>query len=88
MDRIGPDWTRSDQIGPENRNFIKISGLEEDVESNTRREFERFLIAILQCQREEGVDAIDEEGAEADAQELYDVSSTHGIFLPREYLQI
>ena len=53
-----------------------VSGLEDDVESNTRREFERFLLAILQCQREEGVDAIDEEGAEADAQELYDVSSS------------
>ena len=50
--------------------------MEEDIESNTRREFERFLIAILQCQREEGVDAIDEDGAEEDAQELFDVSIT------------
>ena len=57
------------------RIFMTFSGLEDDVESNTRREFERFLLAILQCQREEGVDAIDEDGAEADAQELYDVSS-------------
>ena len=56
------------------RILMTVSGLEDDVESNTRREFERFLLAILQCQREEGVDAIDEEGAEADAQELYDVS--------------
>ena len=53
---------------------MTVLGLEDDVESNTRREFERFLLAILQCQREEGVDAIDEDGAEADAQELYDVS--------------
>ena len=53
---------------------MTFSGLEDDVESNTRREFERFLLAILQCQREEGADAIDEDGAEADAQELYDVS--------------
>ena len=54
---------------------MTVLGLEDDVESNTRREFERFLLAILQCQREEGVDAIDEDGAEADAQELYDVST-------------
>jgi len=54
--------------------------LEEDVESNTRREFERFLIAILQCQREEGVDAIDEDGAEADAQELYDAGEDRWLF--------
>ena len=53
---------------------MTVLGLEDDVESNTRREFERFLLAILQCQREEGIDAIDEDGAEADAQELYDVS--------------
>ena len=53
---------------------MTVLGLEDDVESNTRREFERFLLAVLQCQREEGVDAIDEDGAEADAQELYDVS--------------
>jgi len=54
--------------------------LEEDVESNTRREFERFLIAILQCQRDEGVDAIDEEGAEADAQELFDAGEDRWLF--------
>jgi len=54
--------------------------LEEDVESNTRREFERFLLAILQCQREEGVDAIDEDGAEADAQELFDAGEDRWLF--------
>merc|ERR1712035_203318 len=54
--------------------------LEEDVESNTRREFERFLIAILQCQREEGIDAIDDDAAVEDAQELYDAGEDRWLF--------
>ena len=42
--------------------------LEEDVQSETRGDFSRLLVAVLQGQREEGIDAIDEEAAEADAQ--------------------
>lgn len=44
--------------------------LESDVESETRGDFKRLLIAILQGQREES-DEVDEDAAEEDAQELY-----------------
>jgi len=44
--------------------------LEEDVESETRGDFKRLLVAILQGQREES-DEVDEEAAEADASELF-----------------
>ena len=47
--------------------------LMEDIENNCRREFERFMLAILCCAREEGLDAIDEDQAAEDAQELFDV---------------
>lgn len=47
--------------------------LMETVASNTRSEYERFMLALLLAMREEGMDAIDEDAAEADAQELFDV---------------
>ena len=47
--------------------------MEADILQNTREEFRRFLVTLLQCEREEGVDAIDDEQAAEDAQELYDV---------------
>lgn len=48
--------------------------LEDAITSNTRSEYERFLVALLQAQRDEGIDAIDEDQAEEDAQALFDVS--------------
>ena len=47
--------------------------MEADIEQNTREEFKRFLVTLLQCEREEGIDAIDDDQAAEDAQELYDV---------------
>ena len=47
--------------------------MEADIEQNTRQEFKRFLVTLLQCEREEGIDAIDDDQAAEDAQELYDV---------------
>lgn len=35
-------------------------------------DFQHLLVAVLQCEREEGVDEIDEDEAEADAQALFD----------------
>ena len=51
----------------------KFLGLEADIEQNTREEFKRFLVTLLHCEREEGIDAIDDDQAAEDAQELYDV---------------
>lgn len=50
------------------------------VTSNTRSEYERFLVCLLCASREEGMDAIDAEQAIEDAQALYDVSFWHFIF--------
>jgi len=46
--------------------------LEDDVCRETRGDFKHLLVAVLQCEREEGVDEIDEDEAEADAQALFD----------------
>merc|ERR1711990_596778 len=54
--------------------------LEDEITDNVRGEFERFLVAVIQCQRDEGPDTIDEEGAEADAQELYDAGEDRWLF--------
>jgi len=54
----------------ETYNEIFDRDLESDVESETRGDFKRLLIAILQGQREE-CGEVDEDAAEADAQELY-----------------
>jgi len=56
----------------EKYNEVFDRDLESDVENETRGDFSRLLIAVLQGEREEGIDAIDEEAAEADAQELID----------------
>jgi len=53
--------------------LFQFEGLEDDIEQNTREEFKRFLIALLSCEREEGIDAIDDDQAAEDAQELFDV---------------
>jgi len=52
----------------------------EAVTSNTRSEYERFLVALLLACREEGIDAIDEDQAEEDAQELYDAGEGRWAF--------
>lgn len=49
-------------------------------ENNCRREFERFMLAILCCAREEGLDAIDEDQAAEDAQELFDAGEDRWFF--------
>jgi len=54
--------------------------LEEDICDNTRREFERFMVALVQACRDEGVDAIDNDGAAEDAQELYDAGEDRWLF--------
>lgn len=52
----------------------------EEVSSNTRSEYERFMIALLLACREEGLDAIDEDQAMEDAQELYDAGEERWWF--------
>jgi len=54
--------------------------LEEDICDNTRREFERFMVALVQACRDEGVDAIDDDAAAEDAQELYDAGEDRWLF--------
>ena len=54
--------------------------LEEDIENETRGDFGRLLIAILAAQREEGIDSIDEEAAEADAQGISEICPTFQTF--------
>jgi len=54
--------------------------LVEAVASNTRSEFERFMIALLMAMREEGLDAIDEDQAAEDAQELFDAGEERWFF--------
>lgn len=52
-------------------NEIFDRDLESDIESETRGDFKRLLVAVLQCQRED-CDEVDEDAAEADATELYE----------------
>jgi len=54
--------------------------LEEDICDNTRREFEHFMIALVQANRDEGIDAIDDDAAAEDAQELYDAGEDRWLF--------
>jgi len=54
--------------------------LEEDICDNTRREFERFMVALVQACRDEGIDAIDDDAAAEDAQELYDAGEDRWLF--------
>merc|ERR1712141_577634 len=54
--------------------------LEDEITDNVRGEFERFLVAVIQCQRDEGVDAIDPDAAEEDAQELFDAGEDRWLF--------
>jgi len=70
--------------------------LESDIESDTRGDFKRLLVAVLMAQREES-DEVDEEAAQADAQELYeagedrwgtDESAFTLIFARRSLLQL
>merc|ERR1712241_194060 len=56
------------------------NSLADDIENNCRREFERFMLAILCCAREEGLDAIDEDQAAEDAQELFDAGEDRWFF--------
>lgn len=56
------------------------NALADDIENNCRREFERFMLAILCCAREEGLDAIDEDQAAEDAQELFDAGEDRWFF--------
>ena len=63
----------------ETYNEIFDRDLESDVESETRGDFKRLLIAILQAQREE-CGEVDEDAAEADAQdetEIYPIDTFH-----------
>lgn len=52
----------------EQYNELFDRNLESDVQDETRGDFGRLLVAVLAGQREEGIDSIDEEAAEADAQ--------------------
>merc|ERR1712002_300719 len=52
----------------------------EHIRSNTRSEFECFLTCLCMAQREEGVDAIDEDQAMEDAQELFDAGEERWLF--------
>jgi len=70
--------------------------LESDIESDTRGDFKRLLVAVLMAQREES-DELDEEAAQADAQELYDAGENRWgtdesaftlIFARRSLLQL
>jgi len=54
--------------------------LEEDIINNTRREFEHFMVALVRANRDEGIDAIDEDAAAEDAQELFDAGEDRWLF--------
>merc|ERR1711970_985229 len=54
--------------------------LEEDICDNTRREFEHFMVALVQAARDEGIDAIDDDAAAEDAHELYDAGEDRWLF--------
>jgi len=54
--------------------------LEDEITDNVRGEFERFLVAVIQCQRDEGPDTIDPDAAEEDAQELFDAGEDRWLF--------
>jgi len=54
--------------------------LVEEVLGNTRGEYERFMFCLLLACREQGMDAIDPDQAQEDAQELYDAGEDRWFF--------